>query len=264
MPCEYRCRRRKRSSDVRPRASPSTRYSCAISLPRERTARLGGHTSGSRHGLRDTSAPDEFSVWQTNHVPRARTLSTCQPAARKSGRQSRVQEIIRPDPSPNSRQHERGLNWRTRRIRTRNPGVRAEPWGFGPHLEPIILETENGPKPQEATESWGFPTTGAATMASTKSRLEIGTDLRQLFQPSVAVPGRIHFGAGAGNRPTAIQPFETIHHPCEILGDGQILRASSRKVRTPHSPWYTGDRSPARNSSLSLRASTRSFLLDPG
>src|SRR5579859_307870 len=39
------------------------------------------------------------------------------------------------------------------------------------------------------------------------------------------------------------------------------LPRSSRRVRTPDSPWYTGVRSPARSRSLSFRASTRSFLL---
>ena len=109
---------------------------------------------------------------QIRFAEHALNLST---GSSKTGRQSRIQEIIKLDPSPNGRQHERGLNWRTRRIRTRYPGVRAKPWGFGLPSTPIILEMENGPEPQETMESLAFPDTGGRMMASTKSRLEIGT-----------------------------------------------------------------------------------------
>ena len=46
--------------------------------------------------------------------------------------------------------------------------------------------------------------------------------LGQFFQPGGAVVRGIDLLAGTGNGPTAIQPFEAIHHPGEIFGDGQI------------------------------------------
>jgi len=88
-------------------------------------------------------------------------LSHLSTSSSKIVRQSRIQEIIRPSPNPDSRKHERGLNWRRLRIRTRNPGVRAEPWGFGLPSTPIILETENGPEPHEHMEYLGFPATAS-------------------------------------------------------------------------------------------------------
>jgi hypothetical protein len=45
---------------------------------------------------------------------------------------------------------------------------------------PISLETENGPEPQEIMEYLGFPATAGPTMASTKTRVEIGTTGRWL------------------------------------------------------------------------------------
>jgi len=43
-----------------------------------------------------------------------------------------------------------------------------------------------------------------------------------LGQPSRTVARGVDRGAGAGNGPTAIQRFESIHHPGEILADRQI------------------------------------------
>jgi len=73
----------------------------------------------------------------------------CQPGNQEfenNGVNHTVRIIIRPHPKANSRRHERGLNKRTRRIRTRNPGLRAEPWGFRAHPMPTILKPENGTK----------------------------------------------------------------------------------------------------------------------
>ena len=55
-----------------------------------------------------------------------------------------------PDPSPNTRQHERGVNKRRQRIRTRKPGSQAKPRGFGPVSKPMIFQLENGRKSQKS------------------------------------------------------------------------------------------------------------------
>jgi hypothetical protein len=47
----------------------------------------------------------------------------------------------------------------------------------------------------------------------------------------------VNIPAGAGDRPTAIQSFETIHHSGKIFDHGQITAANSRNMRTPVSPW---------------------------
>ena len=57
---------------------------------------------------------------------------------------------IRLDPGPNTRQHERGVNKRRQRIRTRKPGSQAKPWGFRPVSKPMIFQLENGLKPQKS------------------------------------------------------------------------------------------------------------------
>jgi hypothetical protein len=124
-------------------------------------------------------------------LPLACWPSTCPPlspsgeavhlstSSSKTERQSRIQEIIRPYPSPNSRQHGRALNWRKRRIPTRNPGVRVKPRGFRLHSKPTINETENGRKSKKP-QNIGFSASDAQTMPSTKLRLEIGTAERWL------------------------------------------------------------------------------------
>jgi hypothetical protein len=99
-----------------------------------------------------------------------------------------VRKTVTPHPNPNSRQHEHGLNWRAKRIRPRNPGVRAEPWGFRSHPEAIILETENGREPQETTECLGYPANVGVVMASTESRLEIGT--AEWWLPKISISNR--------------------------------------------------------------------------
>lgn len=114
---------------------------------------------------------------------------------RKPGVNHAVRKIIRPEPKPNSRQHERGLNKRTQRIRTRNPGVRAEPWGFRAHPKPTILKPENSPKAKETTECWGYLVTGGEAMASTKWRLEIGAT--EVWLPWKHISNRFLHGLGA-------------------------------------------------------------------
>jgi hypothetical protein len=49
--------------------------------------------------------------------------------------------------------------------------------------------------------------------------------LRQLFEPTATVARRIDFFSSAGNRPTSIQAFESIHDSREIFGDSQIATA---------------------------------------
>src|SRR6266849_9876458 len=48
------------------------------------------------------------------------------------------------------------------------------------------------------------------------------TSFADLAEPFRTVTWCIHFVAGTRNAPTAIQRFEPIHDPREILGDGQI------------------------------------------
>ena len=61
-----------------------------------------------------------------------------------------VRKPAKPDPGPNTRQHERGVNWRRQRIRRRNPGAQPEPRGFRSVCKPMILQLENGWKSQKS------------------------------------------------------------------------------------------------------------------
>ena len=74
----------------------------------------------------------------------------CQPEVRNGGVNYRVRNPIKADPGPNTRQHERGVNKRKQRIRTRKPGAQAKPWGFGPVSKPMIFQLENGRKSQKS------------------------------------------------------------------------------------------------------------------
>src|SRR6266480_1918700 len=84
--------------------------------------------------------------------------------------------------------------------------------------------------------------------------------LGQFFQPVGAVVRGIDLLAGTGNGPTAIQPFEPIHHPGEIFGDGQIAAGQFLQCAyTRFSVVHRREKSAAQQLA-SLRASTRSFL----
>jgi hypothetical protein len=52
--------------------------------------------------------------------------------------------------NPNTRQHERGVNKRRQRIRTRKAGSQAKPPGFRPVPKPMIFQLENGRKSQKS------------------------------------------------------------------------------------------------------------------
>jgi hypothetical protein len=46
-------------------------------------------------------------------------------------------------PRRTGRQQNQAVNWRRQRVRKRNPGVQAQPWGFGAHPKPDLIQPEN-------------------------------------------------------------------------------------------------------------------------
>jgi len=64
-----------------------------------------------------------------------------------------------------------------------------------------------------------------------------GAGLGDFLQPLTSMASVVNIPAGAGDRPTGIQSFETIHHSGKIFDHGQITAANSRNMRTPVSPW---------------------------
>ena len=79
-----------------------------------------------------------------------------QPRVRNGAVNCSFRRTIGPYPSPNTRQQTRAVNWRRRRIRRRNPGGQAEPWGFRSLAEAKAIRTENGPELAEVAGDWGL------------------------------------------------------------------------------------------------------------
>ena len=61
-----------------------------------------------------------------------------------------VRNPIKPPPGANTRQHERGLNKRRQRIRTRKAGSQAKPRAFRPVSKPVSFQLENGRESQKS------------------------------------------------------------------------------------------------------------------
>jgi len=90
------------------------------------------------------------AIGELSNLSFAPVRTGCQPGVRNGGVNYGVGNPIRLDPGLNTRQHERGVNKRRQRIRTRKPGSHAKPWGFGPVSKPMIFQLENGLKSQKS------------------------------------------------------------------------------------------------------------------
>jgi len=112
---------------------------------------------------------------------------------------------------------------------------------IAPRMYEIVLES--GMK-----GDYGFLPPGSmssSNMASAGKRVDLliaklrptkRARILELGQPLHPMTRRVHLLPRAGNRPTPIKGFQSIHHPREILREGQIA-AGEFRVRTPCSPW---------------------------
>ena len=103
--------------------------------------------SPSRTFLRACKLPlstNTQRVGKLSNLFSAPVLDGLSTTSSKWGRQLRSSQSIRPDPDPNTRQHERGVNKRRQRIRKRKRGAPSQTEGVRPVSKPMISQLENG------------------------------------------------------------------------------------------------------------------------